>query len=247
MRPGARSRSSAPASFHDLERPPVTSSDAGVRAVFFDLFGTLLSLAPLDEACDRLAPGRGRLFAALWRTRQLEASWLRTAMDRWVDFDVVTRDALQATAGELGIEAPNDLDGLANSFAELPLISESADVVRQLRAAGLATGVLTNASRRTLDHVSDRLDLPMDHLLSVDAARKFKPHPDVYRLAVEATGQPPERIGFVTANGWDAAGAGAFGFRVAWLRPSGAASLPAVGAPQPLIATWREIPGIFTP
>ena len=225
----------------------MTSSDARVGAVFFDLFGTLLSLTPLDDACERVAPGRGAELAARWRARQLEASWLRTTMDRWVDFDVVTRDALQATLVELGIAASDDLDGLADAFAELPLVEESANVVRQLRPAGLATGVLTNASRRTLDGVWDRLDLPMDHLLSVDAARKFKPHPDVYRLAVEATGLPPERIGFVTANGWDAAGAGAFGLRVAWLRPSVAASLPAVGAPQPVIATWPEIPGIFTP
>lgn len=67
----------------------------------------------------------------------------------------------------------------------------------------------------------------------------------VYRLAVDATGLPPERIGFVTANGWDAAGAGAFGFRVAWLRTDPAAHLPAVGAPEPAIATWPEIPAIF--
>ena len=40
----------------------------------------------------------------------------------------------------------------------------------------------------------------MDHLLSVDRARRFKPHPSVYRLAVEATGLPAERIGFVTAQ-----------------------------------------------
>ena len=81
----------------------------------------------------------------------------------------------------------------------------------------------------------------MDHYLSVDAARQFKPHPMVYRLAVEVTGLPAQQIGFVTANGWDAAGAGTFGFRVAWLRPAPTASLPAVGAPEPIVATWREI------
>ena len=85
----------------------------------------------------------------------------------------------------------------------------------------------------------------MDHYLSVDAAQRFKPHPSVYQLAVDATGLPADRIGFVTGNGWDAAGAGAFGFRVAWLRPDANASLPAVGAPEPIVATWPEIPTIF--
>ena len=30
-----------------------------VDAVLFDLFGTLLSLRPLDDVCEFLAPGRG--------------------------------------------------------------------------------------------------------------------------------------------------------------------------------------------
>jgi 2-haloacid dehalogenase len=221
------------------------SGDRAVGAVFFDLFGTLLSLGPLDDACDRLAPGRGAEIAARWRTRQLEASWLRTAMERWVDFEVVTRDTLAAALGELGIEAPDHLDGLADAFADLPLVPEASETVRRLRDAGLPTGILTNASTRTLDRVAARLNLPMDHLLSVDAARRFKPHPRVYQLAVDATALSAERIGFVTANGWDAAGAAAFGFRVAWLRPAPDAALPAVDAPAPLRMTWSELPGAF--
>ena len=215
-------------------------------AVFFDLFGTLLSLQPLDDACERAAPGRGAELAARWRARQLEASWLRTAMDRWADFDTVTSETLAATLDELGITRVEDTGALADAFAELPLAPGAADVVTQLQAAGLTTGILTNASARTLDRVGASLGLPIDHWLSVDAARRFKPHPSVYQLAVEATRLNPERIGFVTANGWDAAGAGAFGFQVAWLRPNAGARMPAVGAPSARIATWPEIPAIFT-
>ena len=218
-----------------------------VGAVFFDLFGTLVSLAPLDDACDRLAPGRGAQIAVRWRTRQLEASWLRTAMDRWADFDVVTLDALRGTLEEFGVGESADqfvLRELADAFVELPVVEDASRVVQELRASGLVTGILTNASSAALSRVSGRLP-PMDHYLSVDAARQFKPHPSVYQLAVDATGLPADRIGFVTSNGWDAAGAGAFGLRVAWLRPYAKASLPAVGAPEPIVATWSEIPTIL--
>jgi 2-haloacid dehalogenase len=166
-------------------------------------------------------------------------------MERWVDFDVVTRDALQATLDELGIEAADHVESLGDAFAELPLVPEASEALGRLRDGGLPTGVLTNASKRTLDRVAARLDLAMDHLLSVDAARTFKPHPSVYQLAVDATGLPPGRIGFVTANGWDAAGAAVFGLRVAWLRLSPNAVLPAVDAPAPLRLTWPELPGAF--
>ena len=219
-----------------------------IDAVFFDLFGTLLSLAPLDVACDRLSPGRGAAIAARWRARQLEASWLRSAMDQWADFDVVTLDALRAAVQEFGVGGSADesvLREVAEAFIDLPLVDGASEVVQGLRAAGIVTGILTNASSRAVDRVSGRIP-PMDHYLSVDAARQFKPHPSVYQLAVDATGLPAMQIGFVTANGWDAAGAGAFGFRVAWLRPGPTASLPAVGAPEPIIATWPEIVPIFT-
>ena len=217
--------------------------------MFFDLFGTLLSLAPLDVACDRLSPGRGAEIAARWRARQLEASWLRTAMEQWADFDMVTLDSLRAAVQEFGVGGSADesvLREVADAFIDLPLVDGASGVVHGLRAAGIVTGILTNASSRALDRVSGRLP-PMAHYLSVDAARQFKPHPSVYQLAIDATGLPAMQIGFVTANGWDAAGAGAFGFRVAWLRPGPAASLPAVGAPEPIIATWSEIVPIFTP
>ena len=220
-----------------------------VDAVFFDLFGTLLSLAPLDEACDRLSPGRGAEIAARWRARQLEASWLRTAMEQWADFDVVTLDALRTALQELGVGGSIDEDVLrevADAFIDLPLVDGAINVVQSLRGAGTVTGILTNASSRALDRLSGRIP-PMDHYLSVDAARQFKPHPMVYQLAVDATGLPAMQIGFVTANGWDAAGAAAFGFRVAWLRPGPTASLPAVGAPEPIVATWPEIVTVFIP
>jgi 2-haloacid dehalogenase len=215
--------------------------------VFFDLFGTLLSLAPLDEVCDRLSPGRGAEIAARWRARQLEASWLRTVMDNWADFDVVTHEALRTTLREFGVDGSADepvLREAADAFLDLPLVDAARDVIQRLRASGLLTGILTNASSRALDRVRGRMP-PMDHYLSVDAARRFKPHPSVYQLAVDATGVAQGRLGFVTSNGFDAAGAGAFGFHVAWLRPNATVSLPAVGAPDPIIATWPEIPTIF--
>ena len=54
-----------------------------------------------------------------------------------------------------------------------------------------------------------------------DAVKTFKPAPQTYQLAVEKFGVPKERIGFVSSNFWDAAGAKSFGFQVSWVNRGG--------------------------
>ena len=54
-------------------------------------------------------------------------------------------------------------------------------------------------------------------ILSVHAAKVFKPDAAVYALAEEALGLSRTVMGFVSSNGWDAAGAKTFGFQVFWV------------------------------
>jgi 2-haloacid dehalogenase len=222
---------------------PEPRESLAVDAVFFDLFGTLLDLAALDDECEAAAPTRGHELATRWRARQLESSWLRTMMGTFVDFDRVTAEALETAIAELRIEVPAPAETLASAFERLTVHPAAPAVLRRLRSSGVRTGVLTNGSRRTLGLVIVRtgLDRLLDHALSVDAVGRFKPDPAVYRLASEASGIEAARIGFVTANGWDAAGAANVGFRVAWLRSDPSAGLPRVGAPTPVVATWGSL------
>jgi len=61
------------------------------------------------------------------------------------------------------------------------------------------------------------LEARFQHVLSVDELRTYKPSPIVYQLAETRLGLPREQIGFVSSNGWDVAGAKAFGFQAYWL------------------------------
>lgn len=225
-------------------------SQPSVDAVFFDLYGTLVDLAGLEWACEVALPGRGAELATRWRARQIEATWLRNAMDRWADFTAVTEQALEVAAAELAI----DLDPTVVARTLLPAwfilpprigVDEELD---RLDAAGVPVGVLSNGSvamvAQTLDGAS--LGGRFRWLLSVDAVRRYKPAPEVYRLALDAAGGAADRIGFVSANGWDAAGAAAFGFRVAWLQAPGA-ELPAVGPlePAPTAVTLDGVAELF--
>lgn len=51
----------------------------------------------------------------------------------------------------------------------------------------------------------------------------MQPHPSCYALVEPALGVAKAEVLFVSSNGFDIAGASAFGFRTAWIRRSGAA------------------------
>ena len=224
----------------------MTSRPDPVGAVWFDLFGTLVDLGPLVDACEIGAPGHGAELAARWRARQVEASWLRTLMNRWAPFETVTRDALAAAAADVGVDIEG-LDALDGAFERLPARQGAGDSLLALRDLGVPTGILSNGSAAMIERTTRSAGLGslVDEVRSVEEVRRYKPDPAVYRLAVDASGVEAARVGFVTANGWDAAGAAAFGLRVAWLRPDRVAVVPAVGAPDPFVATWGELPRVF--
>jgi 2-haloacid dehalogenase len=57
----------------------------------------------------------------------------------------------------------------------------------------------------------------VDLLLSIEDVGIYKPDQRVYRYAADRLELPAEGIWFASSNGWDAAGAAVFGFRVAWI------------------------------
>lgn len=202
----------------ELPRPPPT------EAAVFDVYGTLLDVVSLEEACRGVAPNPGA-FVALWRGKQLEYSWLLSLMGRYEDFWTITAAALEHAAESAHL----DLDTrsrakLLDAWLKLGRFPEVPEALDRLATQPLA--VLSNGSPRMLDEglraagLRDRFD----HILSVDAVRTYKPSPAVYELAERALDLPRERVLFVTANGWDAAGAASFGLRVAWLDRSGTAA-----------------------
>src|SRR5262249_17887873 len=69
----------------------------------FDAYGRLFDVAaPVRQGLEALGD-RGPALAQLWRRTQLEYSWLRTLMGRYVDFWQVTTDALDHALEREGI------------------------------------------------------------------------------------------------------------------------------------------------
>lgn len=195
-----------------------------IQSVVFDLYGTLFDVHTVAAKCDELFPGRGREVSVMWRQKQLEYTWLRSLMNRYVTFEEATEDALKYTCRTLGLSLDGQkADVLCEAYLHLRPYPEVAKVLDALRARGLGTAILSNGSPYTIDAVTRHAGLhaKFDHLLSVDAVHVYKPHPSVYELAEAAFKLRRESILFVSSNAWDATGARHFGFPTCWVNRAG--------------------------
>jgi 2-haloacid dehalogenase len=190
-----------------------------LQALVFDAYGTLFDVHSVMRRCESVYPGRARELSQLWRSKQLEYTWLRSLMQRYVPFSTVTREALAHACEALRLELT--AERMEALMAEYTMLATYPDVAAAFdRFKGLKRAILSNGSPDMLEPLVAHSRLELDAVISVDELKTYKPAPQVYALATKKLGT--ERIGFVSSNCWDALGAKSFGFTVFWINRSGA-------------------------
>ena len=213
-----------------------------IQAIVFDAYGTLFDVHSVVTRCDQLFPGRGKELSHLWRSKQLEYTWLRSLMGRYEDFESITRSALTYARRGLGLAVSDDIAAaLMTEYRRLAAHSDVAETLGHLRGRRLA--ILSNGAPDMLEAVVRHagLDSVLDAVLSVDSLRIYKPHPSVYQLAVDRLDTRKEAIAFVSSNFWDVCGASAFGFRTLWVNRSGALPDQLGFSPAAVLGSLREL------
>jgi 2-haloacid dehalogenase len=215
-----------------------------IKAFVFDAYGTLFDTHSVAEATEAAFPGHGDYITQVWRQKQLEYSWLRTAMGRWQDFRVATRDSLLFTLAGLGLTADEALlERMLNAYNHLSPYPEALQALRALSSYRVA--ILSNGSQPMLDALVRNSPLHglLEAVISVDSRRVFKPHPDAYELIQERLGVTPGEVVFVSSNGFDVAGATSFGLRVARIERVSSAALQAelTGGPIGPAALYKAL------
>jgi 2-haloacid dehalogenase len=193
------------------------------RACLFDLYGTLLDV---HSAVGELSAGLGAKalpLSVLWRTKQLEYSWVESLMGRYHDFWRHTERALDYALAVHGIADAGLRADLLSAYRRLSPYPEVADVLAALRRRGIRTVAFSNGSpemiRASLEGA--RLTGSIDDFASVHDVCIFKPAPEVYEHALKAQGVGVDDIAFCSSNRWDIAGAAARGWRTFWINRAG--------------------------
>ena len=196
-----------------------------VKALTFDVFGTVV-----DWRSSVIAEGR-----ALGARKNIQADWAKFAdawrggygpsMDRvrkgeipWTNIDRLHRLTLDRLLVEFGIQGLSEaeIDHLNRVWHRLqPWPDAVAGLTRLRRKFTLAT--LSNGNVALLVNMARNAGLPWDCVLSAELARRYKPDPEVYRMAANLLGLEPREVMMVAAHVGDLRAAAAVGFQTAFV------------------------------
>lgn len=204
-----------------------------IRAVIFDLYGTLLDIERLVE---RVGPyvDAPQAFVTAWRQKQIEYAFTTSLAGRYDDFDSLTQRSLTYVSDAFALKLDATIERhLLDGWLDLPPHPDSAAALDDVAALGFPRIVLTNgviaSAQRAL--TTGGLNERIDEVLSVSVNRVYKPSSEAYRVATERFECAADDLIFVSSNGWDAAGAASYGFRVVWCNRKGAPRERIGGAP----------------
>ena len=218
-----------------------------ISVCVFDAYGTLFDYNTAAGRHSAVLGEKAAPLADLWRLKQLQYTWLRSLMGRYTGFWQVTGEALDFAMGELGIEDAALRANLMEAYLTLDTYAEVQETLATLRAHGLRTAILSNGESSMLDAAVEAAGIAdsLDAVLSVEEVGIYKPHPSVYQLVVDRLGVEGASVSFQSSNAWDANGAAAFGFRVAWCNRFGQGQERVPDAPDAEIATLAELPALL--
>jgi 2-haloacid dehalogenase len=194
-----------------------------VKALFFDVFGTLVDfrssiareaealLGPLGHALDWTA------FADAWRREyQPSLEEVRSGREPYVRLDVLHRRNLELILPRFGVAGVPEavLQDLNLAWHRLDAWADSAPGLDRLKRAALIAPV-SNGNIALMVALARRNGFPWDAILGADLARDFKPRASVYLTAAAAFDLAPADCMMVAAHSSDLSAAAALGLRTA--------------------------------
>ena len=209
----------------------------------FDAYGTLFDFNSAVAKCRAAIGPKADSLSEMWRSKQIQYTWLRNSMGEYAPFSEVTRQALDHCLAAHNITDQSVREKLFNAYLALDPFPEVPAMLDRLKAAGKRLAILSNGNPWMLDPMVERSGLAkqFEAVLSVDAVKVFKVDPEAYRLVEARLGVKPDKVCFLSSNCWDAHGAAHFGFNVVWINR---AQAPDDNLPGTLAGQLKDLSGL---
>ena len=203
------------------------TSNPDIDVIVFDVLGTMVDEpSGIRRGLRTVLPDTDDT-----RTSELVEMWQRHVEEQqqevlagrrpYASSTVIDLEAATRVAAECEISDADAVRSLAGWGQRLEPWPDSVPALDRLASHFPVVG-LSNASHAALTRISAHAGLRWHQVLSAEDVHSYKPHPDVYRLAITNAGSSPERLLMVATHAWDLRGAQAAGMRTAYVeRPVG--------------------------
>jgi len=198
---------------------------AGLRALVFDVFGTVVDWRGSIIREGQLLGAQKNLnadwaaFADRWRGGYGPAmSQVRSGDLPWTKIDDLHRLILDELIPEFGLESLNEAERQHLNLAWhrlMPWPDTVAGLNRLKTRYVIAT--LSNGNVSLLLNMAKNAGLPWDTILSAELSRHYKPDPEAYLKAAELLSLDPASIMMVAAHPGDLRAAAALGFKTGYV------------------------------
>jgi len=214
------------------------------EALAFDMYGTLVDPIRIWKQLERYLPREAQRIAELWRQKQLEYTFRLTAMERYEDFEQVTRKALDYALAATGYDLDTQKkDTLMAQYNDLERFADVEPGLQRLKDAGYSMVVFSNGSPAMLTAIMDAASLHTycAGFVSVDEVQVYKPSPKVYRHVANRLGRPIETVRLISSNPFDVIGAVAAGMQASWVSRSGGVFDTLAPQPHSVVSSLIEL------
>lgn len=194
---------------------------SAMRVIALDIYGTIIDVGALEACLGETFGARAKEASRLWREKQLEFSFRRGLMRKYVNFDACTRQALICVSEGMGVRLDKEQkSALFTAHLRLPAFADARGALSALKESGNILVAFTNGTERSVRAVLRHAGVIQffERLISVDSLATFKPDPAVYRHLLRSVRRPKEEVWLVSGNAWDVIGAKACGLKAVWVR-----------------------------
>src|SRR5450759_3901531 len=204
-----------------MEIAPMKSSNTSIKALFFDVFGTLVDfrtsiareaerlLRPIGHSLDWLA------FADAWRGEyQPGLEEVRSGRQPFCKLDVLHRRNLERLLPRFGLQSLSEdvLQELTLAWHRLDAWPEVPAALARLKRKFMIAPV-SNGNISLMVDLARRNNFPWDAILGAEIAQDYKRKPGVYLASCAAFDLKPEQCMMVAAHSNDLSAAAKCGLR----------------------------------
>ncbi|MCG9970555.1 haloacid dehalogenase type II [Christiangramia crocea] len=203
------------------------------EVIIFDVNETLLDLEPLKNSVNSAL--KNDQASDTWFAQLLHYSLVETVKGTYNDFSEIAAAVFKMNAEKHDLSfTESEIKEILNPVSELKPYDDVIPALKRLRSAGMKLVAFSNGKPGVL---KDQLEFAeIDHffsrILSVEACKKYKPHPEAYKYALKEINCSASDAMMVAAHGWDIAGAREVGMSTAFVERPGKSLYPLASAPH---------------